>query len=117
MSAGGGPFGPRREGQGPDDDQTFADVLNAFSWDNARRRRKRPEPGDRPETEPAPSRETDRPPTHPAPGYPEAAPPADPLSAWAPEHQHQDTDQSAASIVRAYTWTGGRTRSNHHFEI
>ncbi|MFI1161982.1 DUF742 domain-containing protein [Streptomyces sioyaensis] len=115
MSTGGGPFGPPREGQGPEDDQTFADVLNAFSWDNARRRRKRSEPGDQPKT--APRQETDPPPTHPAPGSPEAALPADPLSAWTPEHQHQDTDQYAASIVRAYTWTGGRTRSNHHFEI
>ncbi|MFI1202721.1 DUF742 domain-containing protein [Streptomyces sp. NPDC020883] len=115
MSTGGGPFGTPGEDQGPEDDQTFADVLNAFSWGNARRRRKRSEPGDRPEA--APAQEADRPPTHPSPGSPEAAPPADPLSAWTPEYQHQDTDQYAASIVRAYTWTGGRTRSNHHFEI
>lgn len=38
----------------------------------------------------------------------------DNAAAWEPEH---DEGQGSASLVRAYTWTGGRTRSDHHFEV
>jgi hypothetical protein len=76
-------------------EQTFADLLNGFSLDSGRRRK--PEP--RPEPEPAEV------PTRPHPVF------------------QDDVDfdlprgEEAASIVRAYSWTGGRTTSSVQLEI
>ncbi|MDF3293275.1 DUF742 domain-containing protein [Streptomyces silvisoli] len=115
MSTGGDPSGsaPRR-GEGTADDQTFADVLNAFSFDNARRRRKKSRPSEAPDSAAARDREETPPPalTHPvAPALPEDE---QQLDAW---ELDQDDTQGSASIVRAYAWTGGRTRGNYNFQI
>ncbi|MFE9607877.1 DUF742 domain-containing protein [Streptomyces sp. NPDC006012] len=112
MSTGSGPSGPRRD-QDSDDEQTYADVLNAFSFGSARRRRKAsgtrgtPQDGQHHETEgsaPAPADES----FGQAPGV------GDRPAAW--EAGNADRDAPAAS-VRAYVWTGGRTRSHHHFQV
>ncbi|MFF7475026.1 DUF742 domain-containing protein [Streptomyces sp. NPDC008092] len=98
MSTGEGPSGPRR-GQEAEDEQTFADVLNAFSFGTARRRRKSsgiPDTTDTADT--AGTRDTRDAPQ--AAGEPGSAEPG-----------------AAAACVRAYVWTGGRTRSHHHFEV
>jgi hypothetical protein len=112
MSTGEGPSGPRRD-QDADDEQTFADVLNAFSFGNARRRRKasgthgtprdtaRHEKG---EASPAPADES----------FGQAPAVDDQPAAWAPGNAEPG---APAASVRAYVWTGGRTRSHHHFEI
>ncbi|QLH25762.1 DUF742 domain-containing protein [Streptomyces sp. Rer75] len=111
MSTGEGPSGHTRRDQGAEDEQTFADVLNAFSFGKARRPRKRsgsaPEPAARHQPEEAPP---------PAPPEPYAYPPQDEQhAAW--EGGHEQQQQGSPSFVRAYTWTGGRTRSQHHFEL
>lgn len=114
MSTGEGPSGqgPRRD-QGAEDEQTFADVLNAFSFGKARRARKRSGADATPEA-PARREAEDHGPTGPAEPYPQAPPERGQPAGWEPEH---DEGQGAASLVRAYTWTGGRTRSHHHFEV
>ncbi|MER5787138.1 DUF742 domain-containing protein [Streptomyces sp. NPDC001980] len=112
MSTGEGPSGPRRD-QDAEDEQTFADVLNAFSFSTGRRRRKTSGPRDTPqqatvhddgEAAPPPAAEPDGPGARTgrrqATGDPESAEPG-----------------TAAAFVRAYVWTGGRTRSHHHFEV
>ncbi|MFI0773536.1 DUF742 domain-containing protein [Streptomyces sp. NPDC021212] len=115
MSTGEGPSGHPRRDQGAEDEQTFADVLNAFSFGKARRPRKRsgsdsgsgPEAAARRQPEEAPP---------PAPQDPYAYPPQDEQhAAW--EDGHEQQHQGSPSFVRAYTWTGGRTRSQHHFEL
>jgi hypothetical protein len=122
MSTGGDPSGDaRRKGEGAEDDQTFADVLNAFSFDNARRRRKKSRPSEAPGAAAARDKEDGpRPaPTHsftPASPGAEQHPAAREEQPGAWELDHDDT-QGSASIVRAYAWTGGRTRSHYNFEI
>lgn len=111
MSTGEGPSG--RRDQGAEDEQTFADVLNAFSFGKARRPRKKSDSGSGPESA-ARHRPAEAPP--PAPPEPYAYPPQDEQhAAW--EGEHEQPHQGSPSFVRAYTWTGGRTRSQHHFEL
>lgn len=74
-------------------EQTFADLMNGFSLDSGRKRPRT--------TEQAPVREV-------TPVVPQA-------DAGAFESSVQETHES--SIVRAYAWTGGRTRSNIDLEI
>ncbi|MET8764779.1 DUF742 domain-containing protein [Lentzea sp. NPDC004782] len=74
-------------------EQTFADLLNGFTLDSGRRRaRTASEVPAREETLVAPQ---------------EATPILEP----------QVVEAQDASIVRAYAWTGGRTRSNINLEI
>ena len=124
MSTGGDPSGsaPRR-GEGTEDEQTFADVLNAFSFDNARRRRKKSRPSEAQlaaaaragEDAPPPAPTHSFRPTSPGSEQQPAAREGEQQSAaW--ELGHDET-QGSASIVRAYAWTGGRTRSHYNFEI
>jgi hypothetical protein len=86
----------RRRAQTPAE-QTFADLMNGFSLDSSRRRsRPAPPPGER-----------------------EVAVPVVPL---APQEEEAVFEAPAvepqdASIVRAYAWTGGRTRSAVNLEI
>jgi hypothetical protein len=112
MSTGGGPSGPRRD-QEAEDEQTFADVLNAFSFGNGRRRRKTS--GTRGTPQDTAYEASD-----------EAPPPA--AESYGPGPQvdyYQPTTWDSgsvapgapASFVRAYVWTGGRTRSHYHFEV
>lgn len=131
MSTGGGPSGPRRD-QDADDEQTFADVLNAFSFGNARRRRKAPGTRGTPQ-DTAPEKEE----AAPAPGdqpfadepFPDEPFPDEPF-ADEPFGQEPAVDDrpapaepgtagrgATAASVRPYVWTGGRTRSRHHFEV
>jgi Protein of unknown function (DUF742) len=80
-------------GDGPAE-STFADVLNGFTLSGGgRSRRGRGEPDGR-HAEPQPA----------APEPVAPAPAADP-------------DESSAAIVRAYAWTGGRTRSEVPLQI
>ncbi|WP_309116705.1 DUF742 domain-containing protein [Saccharothrix sp.] len=76
-------------------EQTFADLLNGFSLDAGRRRK------------PAPRPEPDQVevPTRPHPVF------QDDVDFEYPR------DEEAASIVRAYSWTGGRTTSSVQLEI
>jgi hypothetical protein len=123
MSTGGDPSGPRRD-QDRDDEQTFADVLNAFSFGNGRRRRKAPgDPGapqdrahlEKEETPPAPEEGLLIGQAHPvddqAAGW---GPGSEGAAAWGPA---DGGPEAPAASVRAYVWTGGRTRSRHHFEV
>jgi hypothetical protein len=90
------------------EDQTFADVLNGFSL-NSRRSARRPE-----QAEPAPSPPPEqRPPEFSQPGSPPQPAPPQP-GAW---QQQPYQSEENASIVRAYAWTGGRTRSDYRLEI
>ncbi|MEU7371803.1 DUF742 domain-containing protein [Streptomyces hygroscopicus] len=114
MSTGEGPSGQgsRRE-QGAEDEQTFADVLNAFSFGKGRRGRKASRSGGTPE--PQPRQEAgDARPRNAAEPYLRTSPEREPSGGWESEH---DESQGPASLVRAYSWTGGRTRSDHHFEV
>jgi hypothetical protein len=74
-------------------EQTFADLMNGFSLDSGRKRAPAPEP--------VPARE--------------ATPVAPQEDRRAFEPSIQEAQDS--SIVRAYAWTGGRTRSNIDLEI
>lgn len=112
MSTGGGPSGPRRD-QEAEDEQTFADVLNAFSFGNGRRRRKTS--GTRGTPQDAAYEENNEAPPPPAaesygPGSHVDHQPA----TWEPGNAEPG---APAAFVRAYAWTGGRTRSHHHFEV
>lgn len=113
MSTGEGPSGHTRRDQGAEDEQTFADVLNAFSFGKARRPRRRSGSGSDSRQEPASRHQPEE---APAPAPPEQYPPSqdEHHAAWEGEHEQQ---QGSPSFVRAYTWTGGRTRSQHHFEL
>jgi hypothetical protein len=73
------------------EDQGFADVLNGFSLDSGRfaaRRKPAPEP-----------------------------PAAQAVRSSATAPAQQPLPEQNASSVRAYAWTGGRTRSNYRLEI
>lgn len=78
-------------------DETFAALLNGFSLDSSRRRRQeKPKP-----EEPAATGDT---------------------KPHRPVFDDEDEEfeyprEEAASIVRAYSWTGGRTTSSFHLEI
>ncbi|NKE58662.1 DUF742 domain-containing protein [Lentzea sp. PSKA42] len=82
----------RRRAETPAE-QTFADLMNGFSLDSGRKRAHT--------ASPVPAREA-------TPVVPQEETPAfEPPVQEAPD----------ASIVRAYAWTGGRTRSNINLEI
>ncbi|GGM96361.1 hypothetical protein GCM10011609_37590 [Lentzea pudingi] len=88
------PDAPRRRSRAETPaEQTFADLMNGFSLDSGRKRPRT--------TEQEPAREA-------TPVVPQA-------DARAFESSVQETHES--SIVRAYAWTGGRTRSNIDLEI
>lgn len=88
----------RRRAETPAE-QTFADLMNGFTLDSGRRRsRTAPD---------VPAREA-TPVVTPVPQVPQEEPPV--FESSVPELPD-------ASIVRAYAWTGGRTRSNINLEI
>jgi hypothetical protein len=116
--------GPGEDREKRREDDGFADVLNAFSFAAARRRRKKRGPDSPPaETGEEASQNVSRLP------FPRQPRPPEHQRRQAPRRQYDgrgkeageqppDADPSGtASIVRAYAWTGGRTRSEHHFEI
>ncbi|GAA4851611.1 DUF742 domain-containing protein [Saccharopolyspora rosea] len=90
--------GRRRDDSG---DNGFAEVVNSFTFDSGRKRRKRRA---REEVEESAGEQ------YAAPRYDESPPPdTDPESAV--------EEAPAASSIRSYTWTGGRTRSNYQLEL
>ncbi|HEX7301516.1 DUF742 domain-containing protein [Lentzea sp.] len=93
MSSDAEPNRRRRRAETPAE-QTFADLMNGFSLDSGR---KKPRASSAPE--PAPRE---------APAVPRTEIPAFDLGPAEP---------ADSSIVRAYAWTGGRTRSSIHLEI
>jgi uncharacterized protein DUF742 len=112
MSTGESPSGPRRD-QEAEDEQTFADVLNAFSFGTTRRRRKTSGTRGTPQDMADDESEAASPP--PAP---ESYGPASPVDHRPATWEARSAEPGApASFVRAYAWTGGRTRSHHHFEV
>lgn len=80
-------------------DASFADVLNGFSLDSSRIRRR--DSAEEPET-----------PESDEPELPDDLFETQPFDLF-PSHRVD----SSASIVRAYAWTGGRTKSEYHLEI
>ncbi|MFI0816224.1 DUF742 domain-containing protein [Streptomyces sp. NPDC021098] len=116
MSTGEGPFGHSGRDQEAEDEQTFADVLNAFSFGKARRGRKKSGSGSGPRPESASQQQPGEAPPPASPeqyGYPSQQ--DEQHAAW--EDGHEQEQQGSPSFVRAYTWTGGRTRSHYHFEL
>ncbi|GLZ31049.1 hypothetical protein Lesp02_32380 [Lentzea sp. NBRC 105346] len=78
---------------------SFADLLNGFSLDSARIRRRADDP-------PAPE-----------PSVPEEDLPDDLFDTQRFDLFPAAPADRSASIVRAYAWTGGRTKSDYHLEI
>ena len=112
MSTGGGPSGPRRD-QEAEDEQTFADVLNAFSFGNGRRRRKTSGTRGTPQDTAYEESDEASPPTAAESYGPGSRADYQPAT-WEPGNVEPG---APAAFVRAYVWTGGRTRSHHHFEV
>ncbi|MEU5695981.1 DUF742 domain-containing protein [Actinosynnema sp. NPDC020468] len=82
-------------------EQTFADLLNGFSFDSSRRRR------------PDPAGSAPLPRGAESPAYPEEE-----YEEYGGRYDDFDFGrEEAASIVRAYSWTGGRTTSSYQLEI
>ncbi|ROP41522.1 DUF742 domain-containing protein [Saccharothrix texasensis] len=78
-------------------DETFAALLNGFSLDSSRRRRQ-----ERPKPEQHQAGSGDTKPHRPV---------------FDDEDEFEYPREEAASIVRAYSWTGGRTTSSFQLEI
>ena len=91
--------GRRRDDSG---DNGFAEVVNSFTFDSGRKRRKR-----RAREEEVEETAGEQ---HAEPRYDESPPP-DLIAESAVE------EAPAASSIRSYTWTGGRTRSNYQLEL
>lgn len=143
MSTGSESFGessdewasPRgREGGAGGDDDTFADVLNGFTFDSGRRRRKRKkeqETSAQPQAskhaadvEPEPTQEPGQPGQHAAePGQPVGSTSgglfdADDSEDLGPSPDFESMQLSAESAdVRPYALTGGRTKANRTLEL
>jgi hypothetical protein len=81
-------------------DETFAALLNGFSLDSSRRRR---------QEKPRPEQ--------PATGDTGDTKPHRPVFDDDDEDDFEYPREEAASIVRAYSWTGGRTTSSFQLEI
>ena len=93
MSSSADAHGRRRRAETPAE-QTFADLMNGFSLDSGRKRPR--------SSSDVPARD---------------ATPVAPRQEVVPAFESVLPDAADASIVRAYAWTGGRTRSNIHLEI
>lgn len=99
-------------------DDALADVLNGFSLDSRRKRKRKQDPEqERAEQERAAEQQRAEQQRAEQPrgerDWPEQPPPD------LPQQQAQEPqEQRAASSVRSYTWTGGRTRSStHEFQL
>lgn len=132
MSDSAGPAGAQGDGG---NDATFAEVLNGFTLDSGRRRRKRKyesadgEPGgqdveaelDTPDREEEQDRTAGRPPEEPDAATGSGSPPGLFYAVAVAEQNHpanrlEDVDDAAA-MVRPYQWTGGRTKATVHLEL
>jgi hypothetical protein len=84
-------------------DETFAALLNGFSLDSSRRRKQEKPRSEQPAAPTGDSRDTgDTKPHRPV---------------FDDEDDFEYPREEAASIVRAYSWTGGRTTSSFQLEI
>jgi hypothetical protein len=149
MSPGAGPpdRDPRKRANQPQQEstgeQTFADLLNGFTFDSDRSRRRQheqpaeshPEQARRHDTgyhQPVTGERRRQPPPPPpydggAQGQPrrgmtpppnQSAPYPQPTSQVPAYDQEPEYDEEdSAAIVRAYAWTRGRTKSDYHLEI
>ncbi|TDD42117.1 DUF742 domain-containing protein [Saccharopolyspora elongata] len=86
----------------------MAEVFNRFTLDSGRRGRRRKRARDEPEPQVPPQPAAD-------PPWPSAEPAEAPAMS-APEEASQEPE-TAATYIRPYAWTGGRTRSNHRLEL
>lgn len=82
-------------------EQSFADLLNGFSLDSARIRRRDDAPEEPPSSRPPADDEL----------------PDDMFETQQFDLFPAHPVDTSASIVRAYAWTGGRTKSDYHLEI
>ncbi|MFJ6677022.1 DUF742 domain-containing protein [Actinosynnema sp. NPDC091369] len=87
-------------------DETFAALLNGFSLDSSRRRKQEKPRSERPSAPTGDSRD-DRDAGDTKPHRP----------VFDDEDDFEYPREEAASIVRAYSWTGGRTTSSFQLEI
>jgi hypothetical protein len=94
MSSGADRPGRGRAGQEPPAETSFADLLNGFSFDSALRRERK----SRTDDDPGRVQEDD-------------------VSARPPDDELELPGEESASIVRAYAWTGGRTKSEFALQI
>jgi hypothetical protein len=152
MSPGAGPseHDPRKRAKQPEQEssgeQTFADLLNGFTFDSgrSRSRREREQPADAPaeqarrheaayrHAEPVTGERRMQPPPPPpydggAQGQPRRGmtPPPNTSASYphptpqvpAYDQEPEYDEEDAAAIVRAYAWTRGRTKSDYHLEI
>ncbi|KAA2248735.1 DUF742 domain-containing protein [Solihabitans fulvus] len=100
MSPDGGQADNGTRGRQDESDDSFAFLMNGFSLDSTRRKDKDGEqgPGRRRRNNDDDNRLL-----------------SDTLAAG--QHDLEDDEEESASIVRAYTWTGGRTKSDYQLEI
>lgn len=114
-----------QQGGRQQEDAGFAQLMNSFSLDSARPRRRRDKHAHRQRSEAA---EPDEPPVVPVqPDGPAAEQPtpgaqnphrSDDAAEQAPPRPVFDADlEDPATLVRPYAWTGGRTRSNLQLEL
>jgi hypothetical protein len=102
----------KKRRKNPPAEQTFADVLNGFSLDSGRVRRKHA-PGE--ERQLRDQEHADRSgalPRSRSREFPERLAESEPHRA-----PDREPEGETASMVRAYAWTGGRTKSDYQFEI
>jgi hypothetical protein len=95
---------------------TFAEILNSLSFDRSSRRRRPQQESVPAETPGEPTRQSEQESTQPwdAAASFELSMPGMPVEEEEPEF---DEGEDSASIVRAYAWTRGRTKSDYHLEI
>ncbi|MCI2423819.1 DUF742 domain-containing protein [Saccharopolyspora sp. K220] len=93
--------GRRRDNSG---DDSFAEVVHGFTFGSGRKRkRKLPEEAAQPPEQHAEQYQADQ--YHHEEPYPDD------------QFESAEPEAPAASSIRSYTWTGGRTRSNYQLEL
>ncbi|MGW3469695.1 DUF742 domain-containing protein [Saccharopolyspora sp. NPDC000995] len=88
----------------------MSEVFNRFTLDSGRRGRRRKRARDEPESQEL------APPT-PEPPWPSSQPVDPQALASTREQANPQEFEAAATYIRPYAWTGGRTRSNHRLEL
>ncbi|WP_010305141.1 DUF742 domain-containing protein [Saccharopolyspora spinosa] len=88
----------------------MAEVFNRFTLDSGRRGRRRKRARDEPEPQ-------ESGPLAPEPPWPSSEPVDPPALAATREQANPHEFEAAATYIRPYAWTGGRTRSNHRLEL
>ncbi|GAA0515886.1 hypothetical protein GCM10011581_47360 [Saccharopolyspora subtropica] len=113
MSTGPDPSGRHRWGDhdvpGAD---AMAEVFNRFTLDSDRRERRRKRERDEPAPQPAATPASEP----PWPKFEANDPPVVATLSFT-EEPSSPGEEVAATYIRPYAWTGGRTRSNHRLEL